>query len=345
MTEKKSSSTSKKTAATVAATTEKNAPKKAVSTDKADKNVPTMDEILAQNFATDPTLEITLPWAQVKPIYDKVLAAVARNVKQDGFRPGKVPANVAKDLVDKNYLAQEVLRQLAPKFLQDELKKKPELKVFIEPELVIKAVEPDTDWQVVAYLPQKPTIKLPDYKKFLTEEKAKAFAQAQKDQAEIAANAKKEKRAYTIPTDEQLQAQATDRALFALLAQVQPKISSIMVRRSAQREFERLVEQLQKNNLKIEDYLKQSGLDMESISQQWAYSSLQNLQLEFILDALLDAEKITASEEEILAKVKETLPNVTDSAEQKKQLEEQSVRDYMELLTKRKKLADWLLKL
>lgn len=331
-------------------TTQKPVTKKAPSTKAAPQKTatnktPTMEDILAKNFAADPTLELTLAWDKVKPTYDKVLAAVARNVKQDGFRPGKVPANVAKDLVDQNYLAQEVLRELAPAALQAELKKHPELKVFIEPEVVIKKAEPDQAWELVAYLPQKPVIKLPDYKKLLADEKKKILNQLQADQDKIAADAKKEKRAYTIPTPEQLQAQATDRALFALLEKVQPKISSIMVRRSAQREFERLVEQLQKNNLKVEDYLKQSGLTMESISQQLAYSSLQNLQLEFILDALLEAEKITASEEEILAKIKETLPAVKDEAEQKKQLEEPSVRDYMELLTKRKKLADWLLKL
>ena len=306
---------------------------------------PTMEDILAQNFAQDPTLELTLAWTEIAPTYNKILASVARNVKQDGFRPGKVPTKVAQDLVDHNYLAQETLKEIAPKIFQAELKKHPELKIFIEPELVIKEAEVEKDWLLVAYLPQKPEIKLSDYKKTLTEGKKQALTQIKKDQVEIAENAKKEKRAYTIPTEEQLQAQATDRALFALLEQLKPKISSIMVRRSAQREFEHLVEQLQKNNLKVEEYLKNTGTTLESIGQQLSYSALQNLQLEFILDALLEAEKITATDEEILAKVKEMLPEVKEAEAQKRQLEEPSVREYMTLLTKRKKLADWLLSL
>lgn len=306
---------------------------------------PTMEDILSQNFAQDPTLDLTLAWTEIAPTYNKILASVARNVKQDGFRPGKVPTKVAQDLVDHNYLAQETLKEIAPKIFQTELKKHPELKIFIEPELVIKEAEVEKDWLLVAYLPQKPEIKLSDYKKTLTEAKKQALTQIKKDQAEIAENAKKEKRAYTIPTEEQLQAQATDRALFALLEQLKPKISPIMVRRSAQREFEHLVEQLQKNNLKVEEYLKNTGMTLESIGQQLSYSALQNLQLEFILDALLEAEKITATDEEILAKVKEMLPEVKEVEAQKRQLEEPSVREYMTLLTKRKKLADWLLSL
>lgn len=321
--------------------------KKATATKAAPKagSTPTMEDILAQNFAQDPELNLTITWNQIAPTYNKVLAAVARNVKQDGFRPGKVPAKVAQELVDQNYIAQETLKEIAPKIFQEELKKHPELKIFIEPELVIKEAEAEKDWLLIAYLPQKPVIKLPDYKKVLTEGKKQALAQIKKDQAEIAENAKKEKRAYTIPTEEQLQAQATDRSLFALLEQIKPKISSIMVRRSAQREFERLVEQLQKNNIKVDDYLKNTGTTIESIGQQLSYSALQNLQLEFILDALLEAEKITATEAEILEKIKEMLPEVKDADQQKRQLEEPSVRDYMELLTKRKKLADWLLSL
>lgn len=332
--------------------TEKTSKKTTLKTEKAKKTAsvktdttPTMEDILAENFAQDPSLDLTIAWTEIAPIYNKVLAAVARNVKQDGFRPGKVPAKVAQDLVDQNYIAQETLKEIAPKIFQAELKKHPELKVFIEPELVIKAAETEKDWSLIAYLPQKPVIKLPDYKKVLADGKKQALTQIKKDQAEIAENAKKEKRAYTIPTDEQLQAQATDRALFALLEQIKPKISSIMVRRSAQREFERLVEQLQKNNIKVEDYLKNTGTTIESIGQQLSYSALQNLQLEFILDALLEAEKITATDEEILEKIKETLPEVKEADQQKRQLEEPSVREYMTLLTKRKKLADWLLSL
>lgn len=303
-----------------------------------------MDDILKENFAQDPQFDFTIAWSTVEPTYQKVLTAVAKNLKHDGFRPGKVPTHIAEEMVDSNYLAQEVLREVAPPAYQAALKKE-KLTSFVEPELVIKNVAPKTDWILTACLPQKPVIKLPNYKKLLTDEKKKILTKLKKEQETAAAAAKKEKRDFTALTAEQLQAQATDRALFTLLETVKPKISAIMVKRSTQREFERLLEQLKNNNLELDDYLKNTHQTIESISQQLSYSALQNLQLEFILDALLEAEKITATQEEILAKLKETMPDVKDEKEQQRQLSEPSVKNYLELLTKRKKLADWLLKL
>lgn len=305
---------------------------------------PTMEDILAENFADDPRFEFTIPWNKVQPVYDKVLKSVAKNLRHDGFRPGKVPANIAAEMVEPQYLAQEVLRDLAPAIMQEELKKR-DLKVFVEPELVIKEVKPNQDWQLAAYLPQKPNFKLPDYKKILSEEKKKLRDQIKKEQEDTHAQALKVGNPFTPLTEDELKAQATDRALYKLLSEIKPKISPIMVRRSAGRELERMQEQLQKANLTLEDYLKRTGMSAESIEQQLTYSSLQNLQLEFILDALMEAEKITVTEDEILAKIKEAMPNLKTEAEQKQQLQEPQVREYFELIAKRKKLADWLLAL
>ena len=311
--------------------------------DKANK-VPTMDDILAENFADDPRFEFSITWDKVKPVYEKVLASVAKNLKHDGFRPGKVPTSVAAEMVEPQYLAQEVLRELAPAIMEEELKKR-ELKVFVEPELVIKEVKPDQDWQLAAYLPQKPAFKLPDYQKILSTEKKQLQEKIKEEQTAAHAQALKAGEPFTPMTEDEIKAQATDRALFKLLSEIKPKISPIMVRRSARRELERMQEQLQKANLTFEEYLKRTGMTAAAIEQQLMYSSLQNLQLEFILDALMEAEKITASDEEILTKIKEALPDLKTEAEQKKQLEEPQVRDYFELIAKRKKLADWLLNL
>ncbi len=323
-------------------TIKQDSPKKKVA--EQNKKVPTFDELLQENFSLDPHFDLTISWEKVEPVYQKVLQAVAKNLKHDGFRPGKVPAHVAEEMVDRQYLAQEVLREVAPPAYKEALAKE-KLESFIEPELVIKSIKPKEAWVLTAYLPQKPVIKLPDYKKVLKQEKKSALEKITLDQTEAKKLADQEKKPFQALTAEQMQAQATDKALFALLGQVKPKISPIMVKRSAQKEFEQMAEQFKKSNLKMEDYLRQTGQSFESLSQQLSYNALQNLQIEFILDALLEAEKITVDQAELLAKVKELMPNVTDEAEQKRQLEEPSVKNYLELLAKRKKLADWLLKL
>ncbi len=327
MTEKKSSQKTKKT------------------TSSPQADAPTLTQTIEKHFATDPTLELSIPWEKVKDIYNKTIQGAARHIKQAGFRPGKVPASVAKDKLDQNYLIQETLRQIAPDVFAAELKKHPEIKLFVEPELVIKKAQEGSDWEVTAHIPQKPEIKLPDYQKILAESKKKIIAELEKEQKEKAAQATKDKQAYTVPSKDQIRAQATDKALFALLEKISPQVSPIIVRRSTQKEFERFQKQLEQNQIKLDDYLKSSGQNLELIGQQLTHNALQNLQLEFILDALMEAEKITADEAEIAAKIPEIFPHLSSEAEQKAQLKDPQVSEYVTLITRRKKLADWLLSL
>jgi FKBP-type peptidyl-prolyl cis-trans isomerase (trigger factor) len=289
----------------------------------------------------DPSFEFGLAWEKVEPVYQKTVAQAAKRVKQPGFRPGKVPAKVAEDLLDKGYLIREVLKQLAAEAYKEALAKQ-KVKPFSEPEVVVIKADKGSEWRLRANLPQKPVIKLPDYKKLLKKYKMKARAslESKVEAGKKEANEKKDL-SFKQPTVAQLNLQATDQALLALLQELKPKVSLILVRRSAQREFERLQEQLQKHQLTLNDYLKNTRQTTEMIEERLMMSALQNIQLEFVLDALLEAEKIVANEAEIIEKMKVNFKEM-DEAGLKDQLKEPSVKDYFELLAKREKLSKWL---
>lgn len=61
-------------------------------------------------------LDITVPAAEVAKRFSAQLEGAAKNVKIDGFRPGKAPANVVKDRVGKQ-VAAEVAHNLVREFL------------------------------------------------------------------------------------------------------------------------------------------------------------------------------------------------------------------------------------
>ena len=316
-------------------------PAAAKQTTKKEPSTPTIDQVIQDQLAQDPTLELTLSWTQVKPVYDKFLRQVAKNLKPDGFRPGKIPLSVAEERVNREALTQEVVRQLAPAVFADSLKKS-QLTAFAEPELVITKADKGSDWLITAYLPQKTTIDLPDYKKFIRTHKKQARQQLEAVQKQDKKNSSTDSKPLT---DKQLQAKATDQALMELLGELKPKVSTVLVRRSVSRELDKLHQQLAQANLSFSDYLRQTGMTEQVLVQQLMLSCLQNLQLEFILDALLTAENITATDADIAAKLTELMPDVTDEAEKKRQLDEPTVRDYLDLMAKRQKLAHWLLEL
>jgi FKBP-type peptidyl-prolyl cis-trans isomerase (trigger factor) len=298
-----------------------------------------------QDFLSpDPKFEFTIAWEKVAPVQEKVLKNAAKQIKRPGFRPGKVPSSIAEDVLDKGYVIQEVLRELAPKAYTQALAKQ-NLKSFSEPEIVITKADKGEAWQLTAHLPQKPDVKLGAYQKFLKQAKVAASKQLASEQAAAEKQAKDQKNLdFKALTSEQQQNQITDRAIMALLADLKPKVSLILVKRTAQREWEKLRTELDKHHLALTDYLKNINLTPEKLEEQLMWSSLQNLQLEFILDALLEAEKITASEAEILTKIKTAMKDLTPE-QLKAQLAEPSVKGYFELLTRREKLAAWLTKL
>ena len=315
-----------------------------------------VEQIFANFLSNDPTLEFSIAWATIAPVYHQVLRRVAKTIRQDGFRPGKVPESIALERINQQYLIQEVMNKVANDAFQAALKESGK-ELFAEPELVVRRADQDSDWLVVAHLPQKPTIKLPDYQKFLKEHKKEQLkiiqAEQEKQQKAAAASEKKakkeEKNTEKAPSatlsDEEINSRATDGALRALVEELHPAISAILVRRSATRQLDDLAAQLRQYQLTISDYLKQLKISETELTQQYMLQSLHNLQLEFVLDALMVAEKVTVTPAELDKKITELLPDVTDEEEKKRQLEEPSVHDYVELMAKRQKLADWLLKL
>ena len=83
------------------------------------------------------------------------------------------------------------------------------------------------------------------------------------------------------------------------------------------------------------------NLTTQEMEAQLMWGALQNLQIEFILDALLEAEKITANEAEIKQKMKKSFKDL-NSQQLAAQYEQEQVRNYFSLLVQREKLAKWL---
>ena len=319
--------------------------KKAKKTTDKQTTPKTIDDVLREQTKDDPQIEIKVTWTEVKPAYDNVLRQVAKTLKVDGFRPGKVPASVAEDRVRQEYLIGEVAKQVLRGRLEEAIKNSKQ-KPDVEPNVQITQAGKNKDWVFVVLLPQRTKVKLPEYKKFLSAKKKEIIKNLKTMQTEAEKKAQADKqKAPTALTEEQLKARATDEALMSLMQEIKPQISRTLVQCGAQQEYERLVDQLGQYQVTWADYLKNTGMSEEALFQQFSLRALESIQTEFVLDALMEAEKVTASEDELIAKMKEVMPDVVSEEEQKRQLSESSVRDYLELITKRQKLATWLLDL
>jgi trigger factor len=123
-----------------------------------------MKHVIKKPSDTQVHMTVTLTAADLAPIQQKTIARLAKNVKAAGFRPGKVPVQVAAKQIDPNHLSQEVLEDAVNATAVD---------VF-DAEKIVPLDRPKVD--VVSYVPGEsleytaeveviPAIKLGDYTK------------------------------------------------------------------------------------------------------------------------------------------------------------------------------------
>ena len=64
---------------------------------------------------------MTIPWADVKTIYDQVFEELAADLEIEGFRKGKAPREVVEGKIDKSKVYGEVVNKILPDSYQKAL--------------------------------------------------------------------------------------------------------------------------------------------------------------------------------------------------------------------------------
>lgn len=113
---------------------------------------------------TKTQLVITLNAADLAPIQQKTIARLAKKVKTAGFRPGKVPAEVAAKQLDKNYVHQQALEEAvnetAIKAIDAE-----KIMPLDKPKVEVTKYVPGQELEYTAEIEVVPAVLLGDYKK------------------------------------------------------------------------------------------------------------------------------------------------------------------------------------
>ena len=108
-------------------------------------------------------LTLTMPWADIKKVYDEVFEELAGTIEIEGFRKGKAPKEVVEPKIDKTKIYNEVINRIVPTSYQKALEEHG-LKPIISPKIRIASAEEEKDWQVVIHSAEKPKVTLGDYK-------------------------------------------------------------------------------------------------------------------------------------------------------------------------------------
>lgn len=256
------------------------------------------------------SVKVTLAWSDVEPIYKKSLKHFAKDVKAEGFRVGNAPLAIVETKVGFEKIADLVLQELLPKAYEEAILKSTK-KPITHPEFNPIDLSKGKDWQLEAYFSVMPEVKLGDYKKVVKEASQTALKFIEDRNKEIAKEAKahengehgKQEHGHEHshePLNESEQKEIKLQHIFKNLVDAfAPNIGELMLRQETQAEYERLITQLKQYQITVEDYMSRRQINIEQLSQELAGTVLSRLQLDFILAAISQAEKLEVNDEEV----------------------------------------------
>lgn len=293
-------------------------------------------------------LKLKLIWKDIETEYNRLLKSSAKNVKTEGFRKGKAPLKVAEKKIGKERLINQVLETLIPsryeKLIAQE-KKQP----LTQPQISPISMDWGKDWELEIQIAEQPELDLKNYKKSVK----KGLNEALKHLKEEAAAKKKEdsknkttkKTAPKKLTPTEVAAKEREHKLHhifkELVAAIQPQIPELLLKEETKREIQRMAKELEKMGLSLDDYLARKGEKFEDMSSQVAAQVLGQLQLEFILRAIEEKEKIEVTQKDQKAE----LAKIEDKKMKEKIENNPQYLDHLSKQISRSKLIEQLLEL
>lgn len=312
---------------TAATTTEKKLKTGPTSKPKVDNTMPSM-------IAANTILKLTIPLADVKASYQRVLVKLAKTTKAPGFREGKAPLEIAEGVIGQSKLIEQTFNQVvshAYYHAVTDQKKSP----LTQPEFDPISLSMDKDWEVEAHFAERPEIKLGDYVK-LTKTALKTAATETHSH---------EGHNHGPLTEEQEKAEAREiklRQIFKTLVEtIRPAIPELLLRQETRFELDDLMSNLSQLNLKLDDYVAKRGITTQDLSNELAATALGKLQLEFILGAIAKEQKLEAAD----ADFTKALEEIKDEATREKIKADAQTMRQLEISLVRQKVMDYLLSL
>ncbi len=297
----------------------KNASTNTLDTQKNDSKAPSI-------VIPNTVVELVISWDKIDTQFQKVIRKYQPQVKTSGFRKGKAPASLVIQTVGKSALYDEALEKVLPVAYTQLITEK-KFEPLGLPAIKLIESEENKDWKFEVQIGLRPELKLGAYKKII--EKAKK-------ESEKVLNEKKKTEAKVEKDEKQLEKQQQDEkneklntVLRMLIEEIKPKVPQLIIEQEAERSLRDMDTQLRQLNIEPATYLKSLGKSVEDLQQEHLSRALGTWQVELLLHAIAEEEKIVISEEEV-EKIAHAQPgNHLDHSSVRSVLRKQKVLDFL----------------
>lgn len=243
----------------------------------------------------------------VKKEYEKGFNKLLAELEIQGFRKGKVPANIGKKHIKQDDIYKEAIQSIIPG-IYEEIVKKEGLKPIINPKIELTKAKEDEDWEIKFLIAVKPDFQLPDLKKIANEVKGNA----KKDEIWVPG---KDPKKEPDKEDQERQKQKTLNALLeAFIAKTKIEIPDLLIEAELEHKLTALLDEVQKIGLTVDGYLKSKNISMEDLKAKYRREIDETYRVEFILNEIADKNNIQVEQsdlEKIFANIKDEKEKAT----------------------------------
>jgi len=235
---------------------------------------------------------VQIPKEEITKASEKTFIQLQNELALEGFRKGKVPTDLARKHIKKESIYQQMLNILLPD-IYNQLLKKESLKPIVNPKITLVKAKENEDWEIKIELAEKAIMKLPDYRKIVTDikvgEKKNEIWTPGKDKVKVEEKAEiKSQRLLNL-------------ILSGLFEATQFEIADLVIDEEIERRLVKLVDDVQKLGLTMENYLKSKNLTLDKLKEQYRKEIIEMYKAEFILSEIADIEKIQVEDKDLQA--------------------------------------------
>lgn len=234
-------------------------------------------------------IKIVIPWTEIEKARENVINKSVSESEIKGFRKGKAPRDLVEKSLDTQKVLETALQELVPRFYNQAIKELA-IKPLLLPQFQIEKGEPESDWQIVATTCEAPVVDLDGYKSKLTGHLA-----AQNLWTPDKGSPKDSKP----ESPEDIRQKKLNSIINWLLTNISLQIPPLLVEEEVNHTLTRLLDQLQKLGLTVDQYLASKGKTAESLRDSLSREASESLKMEFILEKIAEEEKIEISQAEI----------------------------------------------
>ena len=276
---------------------------------------------------TDKEILVDIAKEDVQKQYTASFEKLQQELTVEGFRKGKAPKAVAEKHLSKDKIYNDLVNTLLSKIYQDIIAKE-QLKPVVAPKIELVKAKENEDWQVKITIAEKPIIEIGDYKAVVK----KVKAEVKKDEIWVPGKDKQ-------PEDPKKDQQKILNAVLAEIVKITKlEISDLILEEELNNRLTKLVDDIQKIGMTMDNYLKSKNLTHEKIKEQFKNEIIETYKLEFALSEIADKENLKVEKTDL----DKLFVNIKD--EKERRMAEANSYFYASILRKQKTL-DFILSL